>query len=395
MLTLSTRIMGVSSNVVAVILCLLVLANFGCMIKRKRGYDNNIFSTFIVLCIIMFVADSLTWILNGNPKYYYLNFFATVLFFTLQPAVCFLWLGYCDYKLYESIEQFRKIIKFSILPVAIVFILSSLSFKYSIFFEIDIQNIYQRGDYYIYYVLFNLTLLLYSVFIVVKKVRKDNTQHKVNDGNLILIAYPLLPILGSIVQVLFYGVNVIWLLSSVSIIIIYFNFQNTELVIDPLTRISNRYKFDYYIDKFFGTASINGDMFLAIIDIDKFKLINDTYGHLEGDYVLKEVAQVIKRSVSQDDFVARLGGDEFAVVGERDKIEQIELTLEDIQRELAVFNQEIKDKKEYKISISIGYSYQSNENRKNRIEMLSEADKNMYSDKNNFNVDEYSKLNYT
>jgi two-component system, cell cycle response regulator len=61
-------------------------------------------------------------------------------------------------------------------------------------------------------------------------------------------------------------------------------------------------------------ARNNEPLSLAVIDIDHFKAINDTFGHLVGDEVLRQVAEAMARSVRDGDLVARYGGEEFAIV---------------------------------------------------------------------------------
>lgn len=85
--------------------------------------------------------------------------------------------------------------------------------------------------------------------------------------------------------------------------------------IDQLTGVANRYLFRDFLDKQIARAErYSGAVGLLLIDLDRFKSINDTYGHSAGDAVLRTVAERLQRSVRQTDLVARLGGDEFTVV---------------------------------------------------------------------------------
>lgn len=80
---------------------------------------------------------------------------------------------------------------------------------------------------------------------------------------------------------------------------------------DPLTGLINRGAFEQMKELF----KINPcPLALLIIDVDKFKLINDNYGHETGDQILRKVAAVIKRGFRAQDYPARIGGDEFAVI---------------------------------------------------------------------------------
>src|SRR6266700_1121331 len=89
-----------------------------------------------------------------------------------------------------------------------------------------------------------------------------------------------------------------------------------ESEVDPLTRLFNRKAFDDYLDRSVELARAFGQATcLLLIDIDRFKTINDTFGHPEGDSVLRRVADTMARIFPRrSDFVARYGGDELAVV---------------------------------------------------------------------------------
>jgi diguanylate cyclase (GGDEF)-like protein/PAS domain S-box-containing protein len=84
---------------------------------------------------------------------------------------------------------------------------------------------------------------------------------------------------------------------------------------DLLTDLPNRFLLRERTQQAMNLAKReNGEMCLLFIDLDKFKKINDTYGHQEGDWVLQEVATRMQTSVRDNDTLARLGGDEFAMV---------------------------------------------------------------------------------
>lgn len=80
---------------------------------------------------------------------------------------------------------------------------------------------------------------------------------------------------------------------------------------DFLTDLYNHQAFYNALDKFTRKAD---PVALILFDVDNFKKINDTYGHLSGDYVLREIAHLIRSNLRQDDLAARYGGEEFAVL---------------------------------------------------------------------------------
>ncbi|MBP1764132.1 MAG: diguanylate cyclase/phosphodiesterase & domain with sensor(s) [Firmicutes bacterium] len=84
---------------------------------------------------------------------------------------------------------------------------------------------------------------------------------------------------------------------------------------DPLTGLYNRYLFYDHLEYLMAKANREGcQLAVLFIDLDGFKAINDTYGHIMGDVLLKEFAVRLKQTVRQTDIVARFGGDEFIVI---------------------------------------------------------------------------------
>lgn len=103
-------------------------------------------------------------------------------------------------------------------------------------------------------------------------------------------------------------------------------------VTDPLTKLYNRAHFDKTIESAAKhQRKADFDFVLALVDIDHFKSINDTYGHQIGDEVLMGVAKIIKNSLREDDLVARWGGEEFVVMLKKSNLEQAKTIVEKIR----------------------------------------------------------------
>jgi diguanylate cyclase (GGDEF)-like protein len=84
---------------------------------------------------------------------------------------------------------------------------------------------------------------------------------------------------------------------------------------DSLTRLQNAGSFREILGHEFHVARrYDHSLSLLMLDVDHFKLVNDTHGHPSGDYVLKELAVILKRSVRESDVVARTGGEEFGII---------------------------------------------------------------------------------
>jgi len=119
---------------------------------------------------------------------------------------------------------------------------------------------------------------------------------------------------------------------------------------------------------------------LAYFDIDGFKDINDTFGHEEGDRVLKEVAKLFKSTLRKVDIICRIGGDEFLLIFPDSSLNDVPLIIERLNKNLEKLNQTLN--KPYKIGFSIGISYYDPDHPYSIDELISIADENMYKEKN-------------
>ncbi|QGH36685.1 diguanylate cyclase [Gracilibacillus salitolerans] len=122
--------------------------------------------------------------------------------------------------------------------------------------------------------------------------------------------------------------------------------------IDALTGLYNHKTFHEYLDFLYDQSISQGmPLQLALLDIDNFKMINDFYGHSNGDIVLKRVADAISEQVTEDDIVARYGGEEFAILLTNKSLEEACETIESLR--LYIANQNHEELNE-NITVSIG-----------------------------------------
>jgi diguanylate cyclase len=105
---------------------------------------------------------------------------------------------------------------------------------------------------------------------------------------------------------------------------------------DHLTGLVNHITFQEYMTSMLVQCEqYDLPLCLAVIDVDNFKSINDTFGHQEGDTVLREAARVIRQSISHEDVAARYGGEEFALILTGKSLEQVSELLENIRRQVS------------------------------------------------------------
>ncbi|MEO5361055.1 MAG: GGDEF domain-containing protein [Nitrospirota bacterium] len=159
-------------------------------------------------------------------------------------------------------------------------------------------------------------------------------------------------------------------------------FENSYLyamaITDELTRLYTKRHFSYTVEKELASADKSGKgITLMMIDLDDFKHVNDTYGHIVGDFVLESAAQRIKDSIRDNDVAFRYGGEEFAVILPDTDVLRGYIVAERIRKNIegSVFEQ---DGLSIKMTVSVGLAdYQKDEDVSSQ-ELLAKADSALY-----------------
>jgi diguanylate cyclase len=154
-------------------------------------------------------------------------------------------------------------------------------------------------------------------------------------------------------------------------------------LIDALTGISNRKAFDTVLEQTVGDARTADSAFcLLLVDIDNFKVINDSYGHLVGDKVLRFVASTMKKNIKGHDLVARFGGEEFAVILPNTDLAGAYTVAEQIRQ--AISSSRLKDlhtgKAYSRVTVSVGIARFDRNDLPN--DLVDRADQALYAAKN-------------
>ena len=148
---------------------------------------------------------------------------------------------------------------------------------------------------------------------------------------------------------------------------------------DPLTGVNNRAALDKILDREVELARRHGSpLSIILIDVDRFKAINDSYGHVVGDYALKSLSDAMVTCARDSDIVFRYGGEEFAVVLSNTDLSGASFLAERIRESIASMSVEF-DEQQLSITVSIGVAAFNDGD--NRVKLIERADRALYDSK--------------
>lgn len=336
----------------------------------------RLFLTLVIMNIFLIVLDLASWFFNGQPGAigYFGNIICNFIQFATVPLLPGVWIIYIYYMVYQDARYIGKIKWFLTVAFLIHFLIVVASLYTGWFFYVDSANIYHRGPLFLLHFVYNYLIMGYALFFLLSK-RKYFPKRQFYS----MLGFFIAPVAGTLIQAFVYGVSYNWAGMALALLVVYMNLQSRSLNTDHLTGINNRLHLQVFLKMKIRNTSEKNTFGAIMVDIDRFKEINDKFGHGVGDEALKDAAGILRDTLRRDDFIARFGGDEFIVIIDVDNFKMLEDAVNRIKESVRRFNQ-VKDKP-YDISFSMGYDIYKPFERLNYEEYLAHVDKLMYENK--------------
>ena len=361
----------------AEIVCLAILCFL--LFCSLRYWENEEKGRFLKMCICALghvIFDIITVITVNIPKVpVLLNDILHVAFYECAILFCFEFFCYVS-RIVFTRNVAEKIAKATcILPIAYPFVV----------FFLDIEYLQGRGTNYSYgssvMAGYGLAMLLFVVtlFMVVKHEKMDPNVRKV------LLPVILLALAGIIVQI--FVPELLFTGAAVTLIVMgmYFAIENPvdkykrKAYFDIDTGVRNKNSFEedvYYLNRKYREGERKTGVGYVICDLNGLKMVNDKYGHAEGDELIRLAAQVLTNHLRHAYRVYRIGGDEFAALN---LDESYEVMAEEVATVRKVCTKVTTASSKLPLSVAIGYAVTNGEEYIEDI--CEEADKLMYENK--------------
>jgi len=273
------------------LMCIMAFRNELMESKQKHGFIIS----FVLIGLIS-IAEVITVVADGaSLQFRWAHILFNYLGFALSPLVPLMFGA--------SVDNFKKRAKLPLFTILTYDLFLAVSIPSGLVFYVDANNMYFRGP------LFNIYLIMYLIGIVylfLVTIRMT-TQYQ-NRNRMLLYLLLIFLVFGTTVQIINPTVHVTWLCVTMMSVIYYAYCNELWHQVDGLTGLLRHQS---YISR---TSALNTDMTLVMFDVDDFKHVNDTYGHLIGDKCLICVAECIWEVYGKHGFCYRIGGDEFCVL---------------------------------------------------------------------------------
>lgn len=362
------------------VICLIMLLFISNASRRhtKILLAERYFLEMSLATAILLISDIIWPLVNGVtlPGFRLLNIIINLVYMVLTGFIGFLWIVYVDFKVRRRLDSShnKRVIMFSI-PMLVLLVLTLTSPKTHILFYIDENNCYRRGKLMWIRICVMILYVLWAAVLTLVGIKRQKTKQKKYEMRA-LLQFTFFPLIGIFMQQFYLNLPFTAVGISLSVLLVFINVQNKQISIDTLTGINNRRQLALYIDSELSASSKKGELYYLIMDVDKFKSINDTYGHLEGDNALIKIASLLNSLCEkQNDFVARYGGDEFVIVCRRHSEAEVEALKQEILSAVSKLNDE--GTLPYTLSLSVGSA--KFDTSKSNDEIFAEADKKLYS----------------
>ena len=320
--------------------------------SRSATYFSRLYHAIIVLCCLIMVSDCLWGIADNTGamlgsqvrKIIYLSYYL------ISGLTCYLWYVYSD-KIWEPHHDRKRAI-IGAMPLVILYILMLATMKTGWVFYVDSTDTYRTGP------LYAAAVVLTYGYLVVAEIKalilsRTSASYMQRQRYAAVASFGLPVLIAGVIQEIFAPLPILCVGITFAVLYVFFSFKEQQISVDGLTGINNYNRFMQQLSECMAHKNKDGQTYLFMMDMDHFKSINDTYGHVEGDNALKTVADALKACCDDGRyFIARYGGDEFAAICSMKNKDEAERFSQSIKSEL----QKKSSGYSYDLLVSIGYA---------------------------------------
>lgn len=334
---------------------LLVLIRVKTLGISKMVAQRN-FSIVLDTMVVFFASDTF-WVLMeaGVIPFSRVGIIVSKdVYFLAIVLMCFAWFVYFEYLQDSPFVRNKKSIFASSCLVILQLILIIVNHFTRILYYVDENDNYLRGPLFLSLYLLSYTYILFTcVRAFFSAFRQEYSSEK--RKLLRLASFQIFPAIGGIAQFLVPKLPVVCWVLSLATLQLYLDWVGELVSIDPLTRLNNRKQLVHNYEQWLKQNDDRVPIYLLMIDANNFKVINDTYGHVEGDAALLRIADALRSSVKSLKYrstIARYGGDEFVVLAKAEKDEDIFAFMDKIRETVVELNKAAET--EYELTVCIG-----------------------------------------
>ena len=351
----------------AICVCLAMLVDTQKQVKNSQ-YSFRLFRSLLIVCMLLLGTEAASWYTTGSWKFLW-----NTACFSLHAVPGYLFSLYVDFQLGYSESELRRY-QWRLLPLVLSESLVLYNLLVSpILFSVRSDGLYYRESLFVLETVCSYSYMIYTFFRVCQQWNQQ-------ERSLLqpLILFHLIPVIGVVAQILLYGTGFAWPSVALALLVCYIYIQNRQIGTDYLTSANNRLQVDRQLHRRLHDAP-KQPFSALMIDIDNFKGINDTHGHLVGDEALIQTVQILRQLLRRNDFLARYGGDEFLILTDNHTAGELDGMAERIRQKFDHFNQH--SGKPYQLTLSIGHAVFDPQSQQAPEEFLAMVDERMYAKK--------------
>lgn len=300
---------NIALNLVALALTVLIL----CTYRRNlwdAAFDKVCFLALVMSVLVGAALDTVSWLLDKSVfgGSVVLSYLVNSLLFSVPTIACALWLTYLDCVIFQDARRTRTRMMFYFAPALVNAAVSLLNLLTDVYFTVTSDNVYIRLAPAVVPVALSFGYLLYSVVMVVR-ARGRIMQH--NFRPLLLLCFPI--IIGVTLQMLFFGISLMWISVAMSLLILFITYQNDIAVTDRLTGLCT----GRYLTETLETMLRQKDAprpLCILMDVETYPSVAATAGRRAADELLVVMAGLMKKCAKRGDVLAYMGGARFAAV---------------------------------------------------------------------------------